>query len=574
MKYYDQYRNLVEMGKIPLCKEMHLALDRIERFNQEYISRQDEVDKRIDFIEHECRNTKGRRDLLKLTLPQKVWLETAWGFYYPKDVTKVNPSTMEEYKETEERRLIHQIPIIVSRGTGKTTLGSAIGTVMQIIDGEYGADVQMLGYVRKQANQLFEASRTMSSYEDSILYALRQSGQLRSTKQGILYEPTNSLMQIMTADYDSLDGTNCHCTIFDEVHTYSEDFIKIVNDGSSRKRKNWQTFYLSTNGTKRNAVFDKYYDFWIKILNGKIDDDTIMPFIYKLDDVAEVDNPKMWVKAIPHLNITTEAEEVERDIRNARESHDTVAQAEILAKTFNIPMNSFQAYFTNEECEGHSKDFDADLFVGNEDRNAYCIIGLDLSDVNDICSASFMIPKADRRFFVARKYIPRKRFEELPHDVAEKYSEWADKGLLVIHELDYNDQEMIFNDLRTYMQKHRMYPVGVGYDKWNAREIVRLFTDYYGDICVNIPQTVKGLSQYLKIYKEKIKNGNIIFKDSLMGWCHSNVRVKVDANNNVFPNKQKAKEKIDVFASNLDAFITYEKNREEYIYYFSNLMEE
>ena len=124
------------------------------------------------------------------------------------------------------------------------------------------------------------------------------------------------------------------------------------------------------------------------------------------------------------------------------------------------------------------------------------------------------------------------------------------------------------------MQKNRMYPVGVGYDKWNAREIVRLFTDYYGDICVNIPQTVKGLSQYLKIYKEKIKNGNIIFKDSLMGWCHSNVRVKVDANNNVFPNKQKAKEKIDVFASNLDAFITYEKNREEYIYYFSNLMEE
>ena len=56
-----------------------------------------------------------------------------------------------------------------------------------------------------------------------------------------------------------------------------------------------------------------------------------------------------------------------------------------------------------------------------------------------------------------------------------------------------------------------------------------------------------------------------------MTWCHSNVRVRTDANNNVFPNKQKAKEKIDVFASNLDAFITYEMNREEYVYYFTDL---
>ena len=70
------------------------------------------------------------------------------------------------------------------------------------------------------------------------------------TKQGILYETTNSLMSIKTSDYESLDGTNAHYNIFDEVHTYDDDFIKVVNDGSSRKRKNWITWYISTNGTK------------------------------------------------------------------------------------------------------------------------------------------------------------------------------------------------------------------------------------------------------------------------------------------------------------------------------------
>ncbi|MDS9197281.1 terminase large subunit, partial [Streptococcus pneumoniae] len=108
-----------------------------------------------------------------------------------------------------------------------------------------------LAYSREQAGYLFNASRAMLSNEESLLHYMREADILRSTKQGILYETTNSLMSIKTSDYESLDGTNAHYNIFDEVHTYDDDFIKVVNDGSSRKRKNWITWYISTNGTKR-----------------------------------------------------------------------------------------------------------------------------------------------------------------------------------------------------------------------------------------------------------------------------------------------------------------------------------
>ena len=84
----------------------------------------------------------------------------------------------------------------------------------------------------------------------------------------------------------------------------------------------------------------------------------------------------------------------------------------------------------------------------------------------------------------------------------------------------------------------------------------------------DIPQTVKSLSNPLKVYKEKAKMGKIIFNDPVATWNHANVRVKLDANNNVFPNKEKAKEKIDVFASQLDAFICYENFKEDLSYYF------
>lgn len=567
MKYFDQYVKLIENGEIVVCELTKLGIERVKKYKEKYIFKQDEADKRIKFIENECSNTKGLSGKLRLALPQKVWLETVWGFYHNVEVTKTDPETLKEYKTKVERRLIHEVPIIVPRGTGKTTLGSAIGLVGQIIDGEYGADIQMLAYSREQAGFLFNASRAMMNNEDSLLHLLREADILRSTKQGVLYGSTNSLMSIKTSDYESLDGTNAHYNIFDEVHTYDDDFLKVVNDGSSRKRDNWMSWYISTNGTKRERLFDKYFKIWVSILKGEIINDSVMPWIYQLDDPSEINDPKSWQKAMPLLGITTEKETISKDIEMSK--NDPTQQAELMAKTFNLPVNNYLAYFTNQECLGWSDSFENRFFKGTEEKTARCVLGIDLSDVNDICSISFMVVDGDKRYFLNKKYLPRSRVENLPREQRLKYEEWETKGILTIHELDYNDQTYIFNDLREFMKQNKILPIAVGYDKWNAREMVRLFNDYYGEVTVEVPQTVKTLSNPLKIYKEKLKHGKIIFSDPVSTWNHMNVMVKIDGNGNIFPNKEKAKDKIDVFASQLDAFVVYETKKDELSYYFS-----
>ena len=567
MRYFERYKELLVSGEIPACHEMLLTMQRIERYQRQYIFRQDEVDKRIKFIESHCSNTKGLNTPLKLALPQKVWVETVYGFYFNAEVTRTDPDTLKEYKATEERRLIHEIPLVISRGTGKTTLAAAIAMVAQIIDGEYGADVQCLATTRDQAGFLFGASRAMQKREDSLLFLLNKADRLTSTKQGLMYHDTNSLMSIKTSDYEVLDGSNAHCNIFDEVHAYEEDFIKVVNDGSAKKRKNWQTWYITTNGTKRDAVFDKYYKKWLDVLNEEIKNDSVMPFIYKLDDISEIGNPKMWAKAIPMLGITTEKETIELDIEMSKD--DPVAQAEIIAKTFNLFVNNYLAYFTNEECRGNYKKFEPGRFVGSDDRKARCVLGIDMSDLNDICAISFMTVAGDRRYFVTKKYAPRSRLEQLPKEQRDKYLEWESKGLLHIHEKEYNDRGYIFFEIKAYISENRILPVKVGYDRWGAREMVKLFEDHYGaDIGYEVLQTVKGLSNGLKLYKAKIKSGSIIYDDELTAWMTGNVNVKIDANNNIFPNRKKAKGKIDGFAAQLDAFVTYEDNKEELNYYF------
>lgn len=567
MKYFDKYYEKIENGVIPACKELKMALERIQRYKKQYIFKQEEADRRINFIENECSNTKGSNSNLKLSLPQKVWLETVFGFFEEVEVTKTNPDTMIEEKVRELRRLIHEVPIIVARGSGKTTISAAIAFVGQILDAESEADIQCLAYTREQAGILFNTSRGMTSKPDSLLCALKNMNLLSSTKRGLLYRPKNSLISIKTSNYEVLDGTSGHMNIFDEVHTYDEDFIKIVNDGSSRKRKNWLSFYISTNGTKRGKVFDKYYSLWLDVLEGKIENDSIMPFIYKLDDISEIKDSNMWAKAMPMLGITTEKETIALDIEMSK--NNPVMQAELMAKTFNLPVNNYLAFFTNEECKSHPKKFKSSLFFGNEERNARCVLGVDLSDVKDICSITFMVVSGENRYFLSKKYIPRHTVESLPKEQRDQYLKWEYDGFLNIHDLDFNDQKYIFEDLQNFISENGILPLKIGYDKWNARELVRLFEKNYGeDVAFEIPQTTKTLSAPLKIFKEKAKNGRILFDDPVAAWCLSNVNVKVDHNGNIFPSKEKAKNKIDVFASMLDAFICFESNKEYLQWYF------
>jgi phage terminase large subunit-like protein len=249
--------------------------------------------------------------------------------------------------------------------------------------------------------------------------------------------------------------------------------------------------------------------------------------------------------------------------------NDPVMQSEILTKTFNLSLNNYLSYFTNEECLGNKEKFIHELFIGNNTKNSRCILGMDLSDVNDICSVSFMIVVGDKRYFLNKKFLPRKTIDNLGKVYQDKYLEWMANDHIHVHDFDHNDQEYIFNYIYDFMQKNNIMPIVIGYDRWNARQIVKLFKDCYGDICVDIPQTVKSLSGGLKIYKSKIKVGKIIFDDPVASFCHMNVMVKTDHNNNIFPSRIKSRggNKIDVFASQLNAFIAFELEKEKLDWY-------
>ena len=557
MKYTFQYIDLINQHKIVVDKEILKLFELIRKRLKKYVFVQSEVDRRINFIQTQTANTKGSHNLLKLALAEKFWVENIYGFFI-------------EYKTPANYiRLTHQVPLVVSRGTGKTTLAATFSLIGMLMDNEYGADVQCFAKTKEQASQLFDTASAMINKEGTILRGLKDAGILKNYRNEIRYEPDNAIMKIKVSDYRKLDGTNSHYNVFDEVHSYTQDFIKIVNDGSAKKRKNWMSFYITTNGTVRGSVFDRYYAKWEKILNGEMVDDSILPFIYKLDSPEEVTDSGKWQKAIPLINITTPASVIEKDVKASL--NDTFDQAELLAKTFNIPATAAHLYFTAKEIYGNKEIFDPSVFKGDSNgyRKARCIIGLDFADINDLTAISFMTKKNGVLYFKNLKIIPQRGVDKKPFKIRQQYKKWIDNGELITHDLDYTNKDVVMDYIKHFCKENNAVVVGMGYDRYHARDVADEVAGYFGIKPDVVRQGVYTLSDPMKQFKVLLDTQKISFNSDLDTWNMSHVQAKKDSNGNIKPDKSTAENKIDVFAAMLDAFVCYKDNQNDFDFLFS-----
>jgi phage terminase large subunit-like protein len=124
-----------------------------------------------------------------------------------------------------------------------------------------------------------------------------------------------------------------------------------------------------------------------------------------------------------------------------------------------------------------------------------------------------------------------------------KYLDWARRGFITLtpgNETDYGAiREQIAAD------RKRFKILSIGADPWNLADL-RQQADPLGDVIYEFGQTVKNYTGPCKKLEVMVLDGKIRHGGHpVLRWAVSNVRVKVDANGNIFPNKEKSKDKID-----------------------------
>ena len=572
-RYYEEFREAVIAGEIPVCETISLQMQRIDELidNPDYYFDESKVEGFIRYCEGEMTLTDGGD--LELLPSFKLWAEDALGWYYfeehkiPVPVSKHQKRYI--YKRVK-RRLRNKQYLIVARGAAKSMYLSCIQSYFLNIDTTTTDQITTAPTMR-QAEEVLTPIKTAITRARGPLFQFLTEGALMSnsskalkqklcsTKKGIENFLTGSIIRVLPMSIDKLQGLRCKIATVDEWLSgdIREDVVGAIEQGAS-KIDDWLLIATSSEGTVRNGPGDEIKMELMGILKGEYENDHVSIWWYKLDDVSEVNDYHMWVKANPNLGWTVSFETYQLDVDRAEKAPST--RNDILAKRFGIPTEGYTFFFTYDETMRSRRRKEYDGMV--------CALGADLSQGDDFTAFTFLFPLSNGDFGIkARSYITEKKLNGLSRAMRDKYDRFIDEGSLVIMEGVILDMMQVYDDLEKYLLDKEYDVRAFGYDPYNAKEFVQRYEQENGPF--GIEKVIQGSRTEsvplgeLKILAD-VDDRRLLFDQEIMQFCMGNCIVLEDTNGNRKLYKRRREEKIDNVAALMDAYVAWKLNKEQF----------
>lgn len=510
-----QYAIDVIAGDVVACKWVKLAaqrfIDDVENGHFDY----DKAERITDFYPDFIRHVKG--DLSGMPYELSDWesfiLINIFGI--------VNEQGLRRYRTAY---------IEVARKNSKSTFCSGIGLYMTAFDKEGGAEVFSAATTREQARIVFGDAQNM----------IKKSAPLKKVfgvhKLNIHHIKSSSKFEPLSSDANTLDGLNVHCSIVDEIHAHKSREVWDVIETATGARSQPLILAITTAGFNKQGIGYEQREYVTKILNKTTDNDSYFGIIFTLDDDDDPFDETNWIKANPNLGRSKKIGNMQELAKKAKEM--PAARNNFLTKHLNIWVSAETAWLDMQRwgALSHRKEFD---YLSQ----LPCYIGMDLANKLDIAAVVCAFPDGDKVHFFGKFYLPEDAIYSKSRTIGNMYETWSKQGFLTLTDGNIIDHDYIADDVRQMLSDFDVK--AVGYDPWGSTQLsIKLAQE--GAPMVEIPQTIKNLSESMKEVEALVMSGNL-YKDNnpVMDWMASNVVVKLDKNENYFPNKDHADNKID-----------------------------
>lgn len=236
---------------------------------------------------------------------------------------------------------------------------------------------------------------------------------------------TKSVLRYRTSSPKSADGARPGKVDHDEEHAYENSKLIDVAVGGLGKKPRPRRTIISTDGFVREGPLDKDKTKGIRILNGEIDDNGMLPFITRVDKPEEVEMPEMWYKANPSLQYLPDLlQEMKTEFQNYLD--DKISNISFAVKRMNcLP----------QQTEGGITAFD-NILATNQDITPYlsklqgkqCTAGFDYMKTDDFLSAGLLFDVDGTDVWITHTWVC-KASADLSR-IKAPLQEWEAAGLL------------------------------------------------------------------------------------------------------------------------------------------------
>lgn len=424
----------------------------------------------------------------------------------------------------------------IPKKMGKSELAAAVALLLTCGDGEERAEVYGCAADRNQASIVFNVAADMVR----MCPALSKRVKILDSQKRLIYQPTGSIYQVLSADVGNKHGFNTHGVVFDELHTQpNRKLYDVMTKGSGDARMQPLYFLITTAGDNQNSICWEVHQKALDIIEGRKNDSTFYPVIFGAAQEDDWTDPKVWKKANPSLGITVGIDKVKAACESAKQNP--------------AEENSFRQLRLNQWVKQAVRwmpmeKWDKCSFVVNPEEleGRGCYGGLDLSSSTDITAFVLVFPPLDEDdkyhvlpyFWIPEENIDlRVRRDHVPYDV------WEQQGQLLTTEGNVVHYGYIEHFIEQLGMKYNIREIA--FDRWGAVQMVQNL-EGLGFTVVPFGQGFKDMSpptkELMKLtLEERIAHGG----HPVLRWMMDNIFIRTDPAGNIKPDKEKSTEKID-----------------------------
>lgn len=549
MTWLEEYGGLIDRNEVVvgywIRTEIHNLIEDLQ--NDRFVYDTAEANKRIRFMETLCFQSKAPYYMQPFVLMpwEKAFIEAMYSF---------------RIRATGKRRFTEGL-VEISRKNGKSSL-MAGDAMFDLFCGAAGADICCASNDDRQAKIIWSEVGEMRGHLDAKKLITGQN----------LVEIKNKLRNIrvirMSSKVQNKDGFNFSKTYLDESHDIDEE-----NGASEIAEACWRSMSsreepvfinCTTQGFNRDCYLDKKLAYMKGVINGEIDDITVLPFLFEQDSEQEIwQDPASWEKSNPSLRYgVKKRDRLAADVERAKV--DMATRVHCLTKDFNIPQNDSRAWLLLEKY-----DYDQEPIEMEEWRGAYYLGAVDLSATTDMTSVKALLMRPDdrRKYVFSHYFIPEGKLELSPDtEAGAEYRSWARAGYITISEGNEVDIANVAAWFYQLWKAYGMKPYKIGYDQRFAKDFLDQ-CEVYGFDTEMILQG-KYLSSAMKLTEADLGSQVLQFGGNPVDkWCLKNTCCAVDNVENIQPVKVKGQPamRIDGAVTMIMAEEVLRRHRTEYM---------
>lgn len=570
--YYGRFREDVLAGRIPVNKEISMQMNRIDDLiaDQRYYYDDCAINGFIEFCNNELTLTDGSD--MQLLDSFKLWAEDAlaWFYFIERTVYEGSPDGHGGRYVTKrfKKRLVNKQMIITARGSAKTMYSEAMQMYFLVVDGSTTKQLATAPTM-SQAEETLAPMKTAITRSRGPLFKFLTQGSINNTtgnrafrpklyssKRGIENKLTESIIEVKTMSVDKLQGYRHKVATIDEWLSgdVRENVIGAIEQSAS-KNSDYLIIATSSEGTVRNSVGDNIKMELMQILKGEYYNPHVSIWYYKLDDIQEVNDPEMWMKANPNIAALDAYETYQLDVERAEKVPSE--RNDILAKRFGIPLEGYTYFFTYEETIP---------FPPQSFWKMQCAMGMDASQGDDFWSFTWLFPLRQGRFGVKTLcYISERTMMQLPNAQRIKYEEFMEEGSLRVLPGAILEPMDVYDDVGRFIDENQFDVSAFGFDPYNAKGFVERWAMENGPFGVEkVPQGARTESVPLGELKHLAEDRCLIFDQAMMQFTMGNAITLEDTNGNRKLYKKRADNKIDSVAALMDAMVAYKLHKDNF----------